>query len=147
MADHVYSVLCQEVLFEEGTKLASIIRVMERVNVTNREEFEKDNPPRIPHPMKIFSWFVRSDYDVGEPPITVRYNLTAPDGSKERIGLLELDLKESTGAHGLVGIRTFPNKGFGVYWFDISFSRGGKKWKRATRLPMQFWPIEHKEVD
>lgn len=142
MAEHVFSVLCTDAMFEDGSQVLTILRVVERVNVINVERMEAETPSFIPHPMKLVSQWVRTNPNKNET-IKVRYSLVSPDGHREDSGVvLEVDLQDSNTVRTIANIKGFPNRGFGVYWFEVNRSRDGKKWSLAARFPMQFGPLD-----
>lgn len=147
MAEHIFSVLCRDVIFEEGNQVMTLLRVVERVNVVNVEKMEAETPTFIPHPMKIVSNWVRKKRGAAESTF-VKYSIVFPDGGREEGGVvMEIDLLENDTVRTIGNIKGFPNRGFGTYWFEVNQSRDRESWRRVARFPMQFGTLEEWQAE
>jgi hypothetical protein len=144
MAKLVFAVLCQDAIIEEESQILTLFRIIERVNVINVERMAEETPEFIPHPMKLVGLWHRSDPNKGEVT-TLRYSMVDPSGKRADGGTMEIDLRENNSLRSIGRIRGFPNRGFGIYRFEVSQSQDGKHWKRAGSYPLQFGPLEEWE--
>lgn len=156
MAQHVYSVLCRQVVVDRDGGQVSIHEVIERLimEVPTEERLKKlEEVGALPVPLQLISWWVRSDYDKPEEssyriilktPKNEEHVLKGGDTIPEQgqptkvVEDFHLNLQESTGARRIMRLEGLPRwSGFGLYWFTIEGREKNGKRYVATRIPLE----------
>lgn len=123
----------------------TIVDVVERVNIHEREAFEKaiaklpaGDRPLVPHNLYLASWWVRTNYTVPETS-TFRVRILLPNGDDyaESAPTFAIPLENHTGFRARMQIPGIPWAGIGLYWFLVEEQVAEENWTAVTRIPLE----------
>jgi hypothetical protein len=138
MARHLWSLLCEKTVLEEGTQSLSVINVYEDIQIQALVPSDVPIPdaPAVPLSLTIVSVWERSNLNVEEEKESFRVRIMDPNGKE--LGTNE-QVFSLTGPHlrarGILKIPGMPITLSGRYLFEIQGSRG-KKWHVEVQLPL-----------
>ena len=136
--EHIWTVLCGRSIVEVGTNKISLVDVVERVTLPDREILEVAEKKQITLgvPCTLASMFWR------EGPTRewqYRLDLVLPNGTRNKQEPLRVSGVEEVGSNRvMVGFQGVTFGGLGTYYFEVrTRPDGGKRWKRVARVPLQ----------
>jgi hypothetical protein len=140
MIDHIWTVICSDVVIDRDTNNVSIINVLEQLNIP--EEAIQDEG--LPIGIEIVSLWIRKNLNKPSKGFS-RLSLLAPNNEVIKSVESEIDLTkyERLRARGI--FQGFPFKGDGVYKFLVEYKSHGEKWSKVASIPLKVITV-HKEV-
>ena len=141
MINHLYSLLCANVIIDKMTNLVSYISVISD-GVTDR--LPKEMPP-----LWLSScWLCAKAETIN---FTIRVNLVAPSDKTDLIKELEVSAPKQNSSNFRrhmvnLHINKFLVAEEGLHFFDITYKvKGNKTWKKATQIPfnVQMQPLQN----
>lgn len=138
MAEHVWSVLCKNMLADDETKVISLMGVVERLILHDSQENldrSLEGTSGFQHPMRLISWCVRSNPEI-EESFEMRAGWHCPSGEPIMGDVIPATL-QGFGLRVRVSIDEIPWGGPGVYWLIVQKKDEGEQWATVARLPVQ----------
>lgn len=135
MARHVWSVLCERALFEQGTQNVSLIGVIEELSLEGALPTERVD---LPLRASFVSYWTRDTYEATERGHS-RLRLISPTNEVLVEGRpLNVDLEGSTRAQTVSLFEMLPLQGEGTYQFAVDYRRQQEsEWTERTRIPLE----------
>lgn len=146
MAEHVWSVLCDKMLKEEGSNLISLISVIKKIYIPMKpEEVDQElkGSTGFAHPMRLIIWCVRSDRAKPES-FDLRVGWQCPNGEYLPLGENRAAIDGSnTGARVQQIVPGVPWRGLGLYWLIVEKrDEGQDEWTTAARIPLELATVQ-----
>lgn len=141
MAEHIWSVLCDDAVIDARTKKVSLHSVVERLTIADfdkklRAFTKKDNVAAATR-LWLVSWWERSNPEKAEI-FDTRVVVRSPGG--ERIfnadDAIAVDLEKATRGRVFTQIPGLPLRGAGSYKILVESKAPSGKWRRVARLPL-----------
>ena len=149
MAEHAYSVLCEKLLRDENSSVASFIAILEKIKIPGSlEDLESvlEGAAGIRFPMRLVTWLVRSDYSSPEI-VDLRVGWLCPDGEYVNMAENPISLENNTSLRVQAILPGVPWHGWGLYWLLVEKRDAGGEWSTGTRLPLELVREEPDESD
>ncbi|MGI8739493.1 MAG: hypothetical protein ACR2KU_07580 [Gammaproteobacteria bacterium] len=138
MARHVWTVLCNQVIFDQDTGNASLINVIESIQLHGTPPNSSDGTPvQLPVKIAVVSYVIREDRSAPEIAFA-RASLLAPHGDTvERSEVIKIDLSNVTRARTVGTQNHFHYVGAGIYEQLIELSDDQVTWQEVARVPIE----------
>jgi hypothetical protein len=134
MARHVWSVLCERVLVDEGTRGVSLIDTAEEIQVHGDLPAERVG---VALEMALVSFWVRDESAVTERGET-RFSVRAPNGDELDIGApIDVNLEDDKRVQTVGRIEVMPILGGGRYEYVVQYrGMGQQEWTTCGQVPL-----------
>ena len=137
MIEHVWSVLCAQVVVDSTTNNISLFNVLEQLQI-NVSPPLPEGTNSVPFTHNIVSTWQLADYEV--PADTrVRVRLVGPNQILEGQEPFNVDLQEE-GIHRrrtVINLTHLPLSGSGLYEFIIEQEQPDETWIQVAKLPLE----------
>ena len=145
MAEHVWTVLCRQVLFDSDGVI-SLVNVTDKLVIPDeiKQELVKARQEDLKGVfvhlrLHLISWWTRSDLSKPEM-LDGRVSIMNPSGEIVNQQAVTADLKEFLGHRIDLGFEEFPITGLGPHHFRIEQKRKSKgnrtQWKIEAKIPL-----------
>jgi hypothetical protein len=140
MIDHIWTVICNNVVIDRETNNLSIINVLEQINIPEEAIQQTEI---LPITVELVSLWVRSDLSKPGKSFS-RISLVAPNGEIQKTIEPEINLTKYERLRTRGVFQGFPFKGEGIYRFVVELKCDEKNWLKVASVPLKVIMV-HKE--
>jgi hypothetical protein len=151
VAEHGWTMLCYKYLIDPGSKVVTLVDVIERI-IINPSAFEdsdltveealakaKSEGKKgvvFPVQLQLLSYWVRSSWDTAEEA-NIRFSFVTPSGEKLLTQPTTIKLVESSAGRLVMPLDRLQIDSLGVYWFVVERECGEDQLEIVARLPLE----------
>lgn len=134
MAEHVWTILCEQATVDEKTNNLSLLRIIEQIEVAISSPELPPTPFVIPVDWTIGSFWARTKWDQPEK-VRARLQTLSPTGTRLGVGEFDVDLTVHRRMRTLSKIAQFAIDKGGLYTFslDVATDLQHTKWTQVGK--------------